>query len=268
MKKGITGPANVQTLRLCEEFGLRAHWSILHGFYGETVDDYRTIAEVARRLFHLRPPLGLFRAEVERFAPMFRYPAENGLTNLRPSYWYKYCYPVAQDVLNKLAYRFDADYIDRHPQLNQEVFAELNPIVIAWREAYAARASALDLFVEGGRGVIERMVQGVRLRYRLSPAALELYQTFWRPRRPNDELSAMDNCWGSNPYLNADFAATCARAANYLGDIELDSVDPSEIYQLFLLHGLVIQEGGQAVAVARRAARQPSAKQDFERFAS
>lgn len=252
MKKGITGPANIMTLRLCEEFGLRAHWSILHGFHGETADDYRTIAELARRLTHLRAPLGLFQAEVERFAPMFRFPEAHGLANLRPSHWYRYCYPVPEAVLKDLAYRFDAEPVDRDPEAAAVIFGELAPLVAAWRDAYGAGESRLDLVLQARGAQIERAFQGVRTRYRLSARAHDVYVLFDRPQKPERILGLAQATTPPTPYLDPAFGALCAQLDPDGGEVEIDAADPAEIYHQLLVHGLVIQEEGLALAVARQ----------------
>jgi ribosomal peptide maturation radical SAM protein 1 len=268
MKKGITGPANILTLRLCEEFGIRAHWSILHGFHNETADDYRGMAEVAKRLFHLRPPLGLFRAEVERFAPMFRFPVENGLRNLRPSHWYDFCYPVPAGVLAKMAYRFDADPIDDcDPVLQFAVFEILAPVVVAWRQAYASGHARLFLTRNGNRAVVERRQGLIRKFYQLSPQALDVYDLFDRPRNVERSLPGATDGYLPTPYLDPAFARACARAADSTREVQIESGDPAALYQLLLLHGLVVQEAGLAVAVACQPYRQAAAPPVFERMA-
>ncbi len=253
MKKGITGPANIATLRLCEEFGLRAHWSILYGFHGEMADDYRAITEICRRLFHLRPPLGVCRAEIERFAPMFRFPADNGLANLRPSHWYRYSYPVGDTVLAKLAYRFDADRIDRDPAIEGVIINELRRVITAWRESYGAGNCMLALESEGDGAIIRRATGAAHTRYHLSPRAYGVYRQFETPRPPGSIIPGLGDPWGSTPYLDAAFRADCIREGNRTGLIEIDSADSTELFSQLLWHGLVVQEGGRAVAVACRA---------------
>lgn len=254
MKKGITGAANIYTLRLCEELGIRAHWSILHGFYTETSTDYRAIAEVARRLFHLRPPLGLFRAEIERFAPMFRFPEAHGLKNLRPSSWYRFCYPVPPDQLNKLAYRFDADAVEPSADVRAVISDVLAPTAVAWREAYSAGSAKLSFISNGVCAVIERVRGHINITYKLSPEALEVYDLFERPRSVKASLSEWPQRYHypATPYLDCGFADECNDAMNRTGEVSIAGGDRLELYRLLLVHGLLVQEDGMAVAVACR----------------
>jgi ribosomal peptide maturation radical SAM protein 1 len=255
MKKGITGCQNIATLRSCAELGIRAHWSILHGFHGETSDDYLAIAAIARRLFHLRPPLGVYQAEVERFAPLFRFAADHGLDNLRPSHWYAYCYPVPPAVLDKLAYRFDADRRPADPALPAAVFEVLAPVIGEWQRAHAQGTAALCLHQEAagaprGGAIVERHDGGRRCRYQLSPAALAVYRRFETPRKVTNGAPGGSAGLPSTPYLEPAFARACAAADRSEGEVSIDGAIDAAIYDQLLLHGLLVQESGSAVSVA------------------
>ena len=250
MKKGTSAAANILTLRLCEDMGIRAHWSILHGIHGELAEDYLASAEVAKRLFHLRPPLGIFLTEIERFAPMFRYPELHGLANLRPSHWYRYCYPVTDEVLGRLAYRFDCERIDEDVLARAAVHDSLAPVVDAWRQAYDARSARLDLVAagDGGGAVIERRRGAWCKRYRLSAQAYAVCALFDRPRNVARAVPDAHAAGLPTPYLERDFAEACERALDSPGEVVIDG-DPAAVYQLLLLHGLVVQENGIGVTV-------------------
>ncbi len=158
MKKGTTGIYNIYTLRLAEERGLRCHWSILFGFEGETVDHYRHQVELSRRMRHLRPPLGLVRCEVERYAPMYRSPAEHGLSNLRPSHWYRFCHPVDDEILELIAYRFDADRSAETRRIQDAIVSEAARPVEDWRDSYSKKVHDLRFVEEGSHALVIRRV--------------------------------------------------------------------------------------------------------------
>jgi len=53
MDKGITALANVACLKYCREAGLRPSWNLLHGFPGETCEDYEQTLRFLRAIVHL-----------------------------------------------------------------------------------------------------------------------------------------------------------------------------------------------------------------------
>lgn len=252
MRKGITGPANIHTLRMAEEMGLRAHWSILYGFVGERIEDYRIVAELARRLFHLRPPLGAVQAEIERFAPMYRDPAGQGLTNLRPSHWYRYSYPFGDASLARIAYRFDGDFVGRPEGLSRDIAGLLEPVVAAWKDAYARGQARLFQHLPDGRAVrVTRHADNVVTDYVLRGAAVRLHADLRRPCRIASAVPDLDRQPGYEPYLDEDYLrAARAVAGRRGGTVLIDTQTEEEAYRALLLHGLVIEEDGTAVAIA------------------
>jgi ribosomal peptide maturation radical SAM protein 1 len=251
MGKGITAIANIHTLRLCQEFGLRAHWSILFGFAREQRDHYRMTAELIRRIRHLRPPLGLVQVEVERFAPMFRMPREHGLTNLRPSEWYRFCYPVEPGILQDLAYRFDTDYIDRPVRLSREIEAEIRPLVAEWQAGYDAGEFVLERRGAGDRTRIHRRLAGDVVDFELGHVASVLYEDLLAPHYVSSLVPELGSRNGREPMIDEAFMRRAIAATPASGSIvRIDARTRAEAYSALLLHGLIVEEGGQAVAVA------------------
>ena len=105
MNKGITAIQNIQLLKWCAQFGIRPSWNILHGFPGETVKDYSTLADTLLLLWHLTPPSGLTPIQFERFSPYFARANEYGL-QLKPDAAYASIYPDQRFCLDKLSYFF------------------------------------------------------------------------------------------------------------------------------------------------------------------
>ncbi|SOC03432.1 RiPP maturation radical SAM C-methyltransferase [Rhodobacter maris] len=246
MKKGTTGIHNVYTLRLAEELGLRVHWSILFGFEGETVAHYRHQAELSRRIRHLRPPLGLVRCEVERFAPMYRFPEEHGLENLRPSRWYRYCHPAEAETLALLAYRFDADRSPERLAILDQIATETAGPVQDWRNAYAERSHRL---VIADAHLVIRRVGDFQIDYVLGPVAARLMGDL---AAPTGLAKIGVTRWWSHPspYLDPLVSAQIAAENSRMRRAhEIDGTDPTEVFIQLLAHGLVAEEDGLAVAL-------------------
>ena len=75
MRKGVSGPQNVQLLRDGEEHGLTISWNYLYGFPAEEPTDYDNIIEQMPALSHLQPPYSAARIALERFSPNFDDPS-------------------------------------------------------------------------------------------------------------------------------------------------------------------------------------------------
>lgn len=249
MKKGTTGIANVYTLRLAEERGLRVHWSILFGFEGETPDHYRHQVALSRRIRHLRPPLGLVKCEVERYAPMYRFPERHGLLNLRPAHWYHYCHPVGREILDLIAYRFDADRTPQAQAVQERIVTDTAGPVRDWQEAYADRLHTLTTRAEGGGFHVVRHVNGVRIDYSLSGAAARLLDALRRPA--GLRKLGVDRWWrAASPYLDDAMADRMGRLIGSSGyDIRIATEDTTDAFVALLAHGLVVEEDGLALAV-------------------
>jgi ribosomal peptide maturation radical SAM protein 1 len=117
MRKGTTALRNIQILKWCREYGIRAEWNLLYGFPGETRDDYAAMVPLLRGIRFLNPPTACGRIRVDRFSPYFREPEKFGLTSLRPLAAYKHLYPFGPEAVSRIAYHFDYDYepdVDPH----------------------------------------------------------------------------------------------------------------------------------------------------------
>jgi magnesium-protoporphyrin IX monomethyl ester (oxidative) cyclase len=106
MAKGTTGLINVRLLKWSRELGLTVYWNILHGIPNEDDGWYREMSRLIPSLVHLQPPQGLIRIRYERFSPYHSRPQDFGL-ELRPAWPYRFIYPLAEERLENLVYRFD-----------------------------------------------------------------------------------------------------------------------------------------------------------------
>lgn len=115
MKKGVSAAQNLQTLKWCKEFGIQASWNLITGFPGETSVQYKELNTLLRKLFHLRPPAGVGDFEVHRFSPYFDDPQSFGISLHGADPRYRAVYPISQDLLDSLVYRYAYSIHDGEP---------------------------------------------------------------------------------------------------------------------------------------------------------
>jgi len=112
MGKGTTALQNVQLLKWCREHAVRPEWNLLYGFPGERPEDYEETDELLAAIDFLDPPSGYGPVRLDRFSPYHADPEGAGMINVRAMAVYRYLYPFAPDVLDRLAYYFDYEYAD------------------------------------------------------------------------------------------------------------------------------------------------------------
>ncbi len=129
-------------LRDGAETGLSVAWNYLHGFPGETVQDYEPVIAQIPALEHLDPPVDLSaRIAIERFSPYFERP-ELGFTGLRPEEHYRFTYDLPEKELYDLAYVFEAPARG----IGEPAVTALNDALAAWKKHHAdARLTHTDL---------------------------------------------------------------------------------------------------------------------------
>jgi bacteriocin maturation radical SAM protein 1 len=142
MDKGVSGCQNVRMLRDAAETGLSVSWNYLHGFPGETAQDYEPVIRQLPALEHLNPPVDLSaRIAIERFSPYFKQP-ELGFTGLRPEEHYRFTYDLPEAELYDLAYVFEAP----ERGITAETVDELNAGIAQWKKRHVdARLTHTDL---------------------------------------------------------------------------------------------------------------------------
>jgi ribosomal peptide maturation radical SAM protein 1 len=113
MRKGTSSLQNIQFLKWCKQYGVRADWNIIFGFPGEVAEDYAQSLELANVLTHLNPPTVCGPLRLDRFSHNFNRASEVGFVKLRPANIYQYLYPFDQDTLFDLVYNFDFDYREK-----------------------------------------------------------------------------------------------------------------------------------------------------------
>lgn len=135
MAKGVSALRNIQLLKYCGEFGIFPGWSIIVGFPGERIEDYKQMVELMYKVTHLPPPHGNACFSLQRFSPYFANPKEYGIINVRPESSYRFIYPFEESSIFNLAYFFAFDYRDdvKPPNCNEELTKALD----YWKACYA-----------------------------------------------------------------------------------------------------------------------------------
>jgi ribosomal peptide maturation radical SAM protein 1 len=131
MRKGTTALQNIQMLKWCREYQIRADWNLLYGFPGETEADYRDLLQLLPAMRFLGPPSACGPLRLDRFSPYFDRAAEFGLRDVRALRPYRYLYPAGEEALARLAYYFDFTY---EPAREAATFAgDVIAYVEGWR---------------------------------------------------------------------------------------------------------------------------------------
>ena len=137
MRKGTSAIQNIQLLKWCKEFGIKAFWNVLYGFPGENPADYESVAKIISSIHHLQPPEGFGPIRLDRFSPNFFSADQLGICNVRPDRSYQYIYDLPEPQLFNLAYYFEHDYSDgRDPE---DYVGEAYMAVKHWHEDSGTR---------------------------------------------------------------------------------------------------------------------------------
>ncbi|WP_406730293.1 RiPP maturation radical SAM C-methyltransferase [Streptomyces sp. NBC_01794] len=240
MDKGVSGCQNVRMLRDGAETGLSVSWNYLHGFPGESAEDYAPIIEQIPALEHLDPPVDMSaRIAIERFSPYFNRP-ELGFTGLKPEAHYRFTYDLPEQELHDLAYVFEAPARG----IGEPTVTALNDALAGWKKHHVdARLTHADL---GDRIVL------VSRRRRFSWRAMELTDPY--------EVALFRLL--DQPHAPAALARkAAARAA---GDAR-DQDEVQHILDRWTALGVLFTDGGQYVHIAPAAVNEDLLRLDFMR---
>jgi ribosomal peptide maturation radical SAM protein 1 len=135
IRKGVTTIKNVHMLKLCRIFGIHPLWHLLLRIPGERKEDYDGIAALIPKIVHYDPPIfGVRLVEMQRFSPYFNEPGR-WAEDIRPRDFYRALYPEDRVDIAKVAYFFDACWLDVLPDKGayQEVIDSTKGWMQAWR---------------------------------------------------------------------------------------------------------------------------------------
>ncbi|MYY80058.1 MULTISPECIES: RiPP maturation radical SAM C-methyltransferase [unclassified Streptomyces] len=240
MDKGVSGCQNVRMLRDGAETGLSVAWNYLHGFPGESAEDYDPVIAQIPALEHLDPPVDLSaRIAIERFSPYFERP-ELGFTGLRPEGHYRFTYDLPEEELYGMAYVFEAPARG----IGEPTVKALNEALADWRTHHTdARLTHDD---HGDRIVL------VSRRRTFSWRAMELTDPF--------ELAVFRLL--DQPH---SVQALLRKAAARVSDMALDETRLQELLDSWLALGIVFSDAGQYVHIAPAAVNEDLLRLDFMR---
>ncbi|GAB2959343.1 RiPP maturation radical SAM C-methyltransferase [Nonomuraea fastidiosa] len=132
MRKGTTRLRNLQTMKWCTELGIDVSWNYLHGFPGETDDDYADLPELFGLVTHLSPPEHVGPARADRFSPFYESGADFGIVELEHEIAYDHIYAdLPRAERRDMAYFFRMR-CDR-PLASEGVLAALRAAADRWR---------------------------------------------------------------------------------------------------------------------------------------
>ncbi|MGV9559521.1 RiPP maturation radical SAM C-methyltransferase [Streptomyces sp. NPDC003522] len=240
MDKGVSGCQNVRMLRDGAETGLSVSWNYLHGFPGESAEDYAPVIAQIPALEHLNPPVDLSaRIAIERFSPYFNRP-ELGFSGLRPEAHYRFTYDLPEEELYGLAYVFEAP----ERGIGKPTVTALNAALAAWRKHHAdARLTQADL---GDRIVLvsKRRAFDWRAMELTDPYEIALFRLLDQPHTPS---------------------AVTRKAAGRVPDGALREDAVQELLDRWVELGLVFTDNGQYVHIAPSAVNEDLLRLDFMR---
>lgn len=154
MKKGVSAARNIQCLRLSREQGVTVSWNIISNFPQETARDYADMALMMKCLHHLDPPSGIAPFEVHRFSPFHEEPREHGITLKGPHHRYRSVFPVAEELLSEIVYRFEYDLIEPGDEGLDAARKAVADAVAKWKAA-EARSCLFEIeYLEDGSAVL------------------------------------------------------------------------------------------------------------------
>jgi ribosomal peptide maturation radical SAM protein 1 len=207
MRKGTTALRNLQLLKWCREFGIRADWNLLYGFPGETAADYEAMVRLLRSVTFLDPPTAYGPVRLDRFSPFSEDPAAFGMVNVRPMKPYRHLYPFPPDALARVAYYFEFDYEDGRDAASYA--APAVEFVRGWMAD--GRRGDLWVFPDGDGGVVvDDRRPGSEGTTRLSGWRAAVFEACDRAQ-PLGDVARLASGLGAGTAELAAFLGTCAR---------------------------------------------------------
>lgn len=106
MKKGVAAWQNIQTLKWCRQYGIKAKWSIIHDFPDDQDHWYQEMAELVPLLTHLSEPMGMLEVQYQRNSHYFDH-ADAYALRLEPLPLDALIYPLPAEAIRDLSYTLD-----------------------------------------------------------------------------------------------------------------------------------------------------------------
>lgn len=142
--KGVSAAQNVAFMKWAKHSGVDLRWYMLHGFPGETTEDYQRLLRLIPRLRHFQPPVRLRRVVLLRGSPYFDAHERFGFRNVRPFPEYEEILPSSRLDWARAARCFDHTLDEAPP--HAPAVAKLAREVALWTEAWRSpRPPELEL---------------------------------------------------------------------------------------------------------------------------
>jgi hypothetical protein len=225
----------VRLLRECEDNDITVDWNYLHGFHGESDDDYAAVLRQLPALVHLQPPSGSVRILLERYSPYFEV-AEPGFEERRPAALYRHVYDLPESELHDLVYQFDT------PQrgIGVQRAKQMRTAIRAWKRGYHGSSLTSAGLPDGGLAITDCRAGWPGGVTRLEPGPQAAVYAALRSPRTIPAVSR---------------------------GLELPAAQVSGWVREWREHGLVFEDDGRAVALATRRASLKSAATQGEPWA-
>jgi ribosomal peptide maturation radical SAM protein 1 len=208
MRKGTSMLINTNVLKWAHYYGIKVTWGIIHGFPGESDQDYEEQIDLIPSLYHLPPPEGCGPVWLERFSPF--YTEDFPLSGVQPRDAYRFIYPIPGIDLDKVAYFFDYSAAGL---ASPQVYERLAKAVKEWQARWAATPRPVLSYVRGpGWIAIQDTRSDVPRRLTISGWRAEVYE-FCGDKARNAPRIAAELAGHGVPDLSADdigrFLETC-----------------------------------------------------------
>jgi ribosomal peptide maturation radical SAM protein 1 len=146
MNKGISARQSLLFLRNAACVGIYSDWSLLWGFPGDQIPDYKDLLRILPLIRHLQPPREIRPLVLMRFSPYLANPQKYKLTGIRPWNVFKMIYPEGANH-EKLAVYYTGAYSSGagdNPAILREIAAEVS----LWKKKWKASSLFMDYLMD------------------------------------------------------------------------------------------------------------------------
>jgi ribosomal peptide maturation radical SAM protein 1 len=201
MRKGTTKLQNINMIRWCTYYDIMILWNLLHGFPGETCEDYADELATLRLLAHLPPPVCLYRTRLQRFSPMFREKEAFATKWQRPASEYTYIYPASMN-LDRIAYKFEHEFVAE--LVPEEAYDETRRFVMDWRQAWSVTPRAALTYRRTDSGMVIHDTRGGTdpRTFTLYDSDADIYEAF--SSAPRSPVQVAEMLSSARPELDVD----------------------------------------------------------------
>lgn len=145
LNKGTSVLQNIQLLKWCSEFGIKAVYNILYRIPDEQEAYYYAMLDIMKLIVHLQPPKPLpIPVDIVRDSHYFMRQKEFNIRSVTPVNDYKILYPDIKPAL--LAYHYEGTF--KHT-ISENYVKNLYQVINRWHQAYHDPAKPYLLYKKG-----------------------------------------------------------------------------------------------------------------------